>query len=52
MRPLFPAQNRRDVDDLSTEVTRGMKFYFVEHISEVLAIALRSANSKSKAAKN
>lgn len=49
---ILPAQNRRDVDDLSTEVTRGMKFYFVEHISEVLAIALRSANSKSKAAKN
>lgn len=46
---IMPALNRRDIDDLSTEVTRGMKFRFVEHISEVLEAALRPAEKSMKA---
>ncbi len=46
---ILPALNRRDIDDLSTEVTRGMKFRFVEHISEVLEAALRPAAKSMKA---
>ncbi len=46
---IMPALNRRDIDDLSNEVTRGMKFRFVEHISEVLEAALRPAAKTMKA---
>ena len=46
---ILPALNRRDIDDLSVEVTQGMKFRFVEHISEVLEAALRPAPKSLKA---
>jgi ATP-dependent Lon protease len=39
---ILPAANRRDIEDLSTEVTRGLKFVFVEHISEVIKASLRA----------
>ncbi len=38
---ILPELNRRDIEDLSLEVTRGLKFHFVGHVSEVFEVALR-----------
>lgn len=40
---LVPAENRRDVDDISKEIKGGMEIVFVEHMSQVLEHALAEA---------
>lgn len=39
-RVLVPAENRPDVDEISEEITGGLKIIFVKHMKEVLAEAL------------
>jgi ATP-dependent Lon protease len=38
---IMPAANERDLEDLPKEVARDLKFVFVEHIRDVLEVALR-----------
>ena len=38
---ILPAQNRTDWDEVPAEVRKKMKAHFVEHISEVIPLALR-----------
>jgi len=38
---IVPMLNRRDVDELPKEIRKGMTFHFVEHLDEVLDVALR-----------
>lgn len=37
---ILPKGNRKDLEDIPKEVTRDLKFYFVDHMDEVLRIAL------------
>ena len=37
---IVPAENRKDVQELSAEITKGLELCFVSHMSEVLDIAL------------
>ena len=34
------SQNKKDIDDIKKEYIKGIKFHYVDHIQEVLAIAL------------
>jgi ATP-dependent Lon protease len=38
---ILPEENRRDFDELKSEVTAGIDFHFVKEMDEVLPIALR-----------
>ncbi len=46
---IMPAANERDLEDLPKEVARDLKFVFVEHIRDVIDVALRPAVKASKA---
>ena len=35
-----PKENRPDVEELSTEITKGLEIFFVSHIDEVLGKVL------------
>ena len=37
---LVPAKNERDVEEISTEITKGLEIKFVTHMNEVLKEAL------------
>ena len=37
---LVPAKNERDVEEISTEITKGLEIKFVTHMDEVLKEAL------------
>lgn len=37
---IVPKENQKDVQELSTEITKGLEICFVSHMSEVLTIAL------------
>jgi ATP-dependent Lon protease len=37
---ILPAENRRDLEEIPANVQRDVKFRFVEHMDEVLSIAL------------
>lgn len=37
---LIPKENERDVEELSTEITKGLEIIPVEHMDEVLKLAL------------
>jgi ATP-dependent Lon protease len=47
---IMPAANERDLEDLPKEVARDLKFVFVEHIRDVIDVALRPP-VKAKASK-
>ena len=47
---IMPAANERDLEDLPKEVARDLKFVFVEHIRDVIDVALRPP-IKAKASK-
>ena len=34
------SENKKDIDDIKKEYIRGIKFHYVDHIREVLDIAL------------
>lgn len=36
----FPRENKKDIDEIKKEYVKGIKFHFVDHIREVLDIAL------------
>jgi ATP-dependent Lon protease, bacterial type len=38
---IMPAANERDLEDLPKEVARDLKFVFVEHIRDVIDVALK-----------
>jgi ATP-dependent Lon protease len=37
---IFPEENRKDVDELESEIKEGMTFYFASHYFEVLELVL------------
>ena len=37
---LVPAKNERDVEEISTEITKGLEIKFVTHMDQVLKEAL------------
>ena len=46
---LVPKENERDVEELSTEITKGLEIIPVEHMDEVLKLALiKEENTESK----
>ena len=46
---LVPKENERDVEELSTEITKGLGIIPVEHMDEVLKLALiKEENTESK----
>jgi ATP-dependent Lon protease len=47
---IMPSANERDLEDLPKEVARDLKFVFVEHIRDVIDVALRPP-IKAKASK-
>jgi ATP-dependent Lon protease len=38
---LLPKRNQKDLDDIPKHLLRGLRFIFVENMSEVLKVALR-----------
>lgn len=45
---LLPKNNEKDLDDISDSVQKGLKFHFVEHMDQVLALALKKPFKKVK----
>ena len=45
---ILPAENDKDLEDLSESVRDAMKFHLVTHMDEVLALALLPASSPSE----
>jgi len=44
---ILPKNNKKDLEDIPKEVTKDLKFHFVEHMDEVLNVALtRQIRSK------
>ncbi|HMO81887.1 MAG TPA: endopeptidase La [Pyrinomonadaceae bacterium] len=43
---ILPEPNRRDLEEMSEEVLKGLSFVFVENVHEVLAAALREGKQK------
>lgn len=41
-------QNKSDVEQIKADYIKGMKFHYVEHMSEVLEIAITKQNAKNK----
>ncbi|MGB3564493.1 MAG: endopeptidase La, partial [Thermoanaerobaculia bacterium] len=48
---VLPKLNKRDLGEIPEHLKKGLKFHFVEHMDEVLDIALISSTGKKKAAK-
>ena len=48
---VLPRLNERDLGEIPEHLKKGLTFHFVEHMDEVLDIALISATKKKKAAK-
>ncbi len=46
---ILPAPNKRDLEDLPQEVLNDLNFVFVEHVSEVFAVALLDAKKAATA---
>ena len=38
---ILPKNNQKDLDDIPESVQKELKFYFVEHMDEVLSVALK-----------
>jgi len=38
---LLPKNNKKDLDDIPESVQKELKFHFVEHMDEVLGLALK-----------
>lgn len=47
---ILPKDNKKDLDDVPAEVTKDLKFHFVEHMDEVLPIAFAKPLPKPKKA--
>ena len=45
---LIPKENKSDIEELSGEITKGLKIIPVAHMDEVLKLALVSRNKGSK----
>ena len=45
---IMPKRNEADLDDLPADVLRDIEFHFVETVADVLKIALRKSEKKSK----
>ena len=48
---LIPKENKSDVDELSGEITKGLKIIPVSHMDEVLKLALTNKNKSTKSKK-
>ncbi|MEY3386304.1 MAG: Lon protease 1, partial [Bacteroidota bacterium] len=48
---LVPAENRKDVDELQAEVTRGLKIVFVSHADEAVKVAFVDPPKPPKSAR-
>lgn len=44
---VMPQLNRRDVEELAEDLRKGLTFHFVEHLDEVLELALRKSRRGS-----
>ena len=42
----MPEQNRKDVEELDEEITKGMEIIFVEHVEQVFETALLLEHDK------
>ncbi len=49
---ICPLANKKDVDEIAEEIRSKINFIFVEHLDEVLQIALKSKVNKSKRGSN
>lgn len=45
---ILPKENKKDLEDVPKEVIKDLKFYFVEHMDEVLPIALTKPLAENK----
>ena len=45
---IIPQANTRDLDEIPEYIKKGIKFYPVSHVEEVLDIAFRGALTKKK----
>ena len=45
---ILPAENKKDLEDVPKNVKNQLKFHFVEHMDEVLALALKFPGKKLK----
>lgn len=44
---VMPRLNRRDVEELAADLRKGLTFHFVEHLDEVLELALRKKQRRA-----
>jgi len=44
---ILPKDNKKDLEDVPKHIKKDLKFYFVEHMNEVLALALKFPHKKS-----
>lgn len=45
---LVPKENEKDIEEISTEITKGLEIIFVSQMDEVLKAALKGRSSDSK----
>ncbi|MGH9380277.1 MAG: endopeptidase La [Thermoanaerobaculia bacterium] len=45
---VMPRLNRRDVKELPEDLRKGLTFHFVDHLDEVLALALRKGQGRAR----
>ena len=38
---ILPLENKKEMDQIPSHITRGMSLFFVEHVNEVFDIAVR-----------